>query len=872
MRSTLLMLLLVITLAATARAESILIRGGTILTASHGTVEGDVLVVDGKIAAISRSIDAPQARVIDARGKFVMPGIIDAHSHLGVYPWTYSSSGNSDGNEATSPLSPDVRAEDSVYLDDPGFERARAGGVTSALILPGSANLIGGEGVVLKLRQTNTLDGMRFQGAPRQLKMAMGENPKRVYGGRTQLPSTRMGNLALLREAYLAAMAPDAPRSPFQDEFFSQWPFRPGHRQVLRDVVAKKVRLQVHCYTKSDIQGLLRVADECGFEVAAIHHALEAYKVADELAKRKIGVATFADWWGFKQEAWDAIPENAALCAKAGVKVAIHSDSADHIQRLYHEAAKCVRHGMPEADAIKAVTLWPAELLGVGDRTGSIDVGKDADIAIFSKHPFDMFARVETTLVDGAVVFERKDRTEPAPAREPAAIALVGGKVVTVSGPVHEGGVVVVRKGRIEAVGAAGTAVPADAVRVDVTGKTIVPGMIDANTHVGLIEVGMDASTHDADESSKIVVPHMRVSDGIHPDSETLRVTRAGGVTTVVVAPGEENLIAGQAAVIDLDGATVADMVVKEPVAVWMSLGGAAIGRGRGKGEFMTRMGLIAQLRELFIQVQEHRRKLDRAKLEAARYERGAARRARKALEKAAAAAASATAMPAGATATATAKTEDEEEPPLPPEPPGRNLRLEALLPVLDGQVPVVVSVHLEADIRAAIALADEFGLKLILNHATEGYRVAKLLAERKIPVIVGPVTTQPSSHETWGAIYENAALLHKAGVKIAMQSDSAHNARLVPFQAGLAVAYGLPPEAALRAVTLEAAEVLGIAADYGSIERGKVANLVVLTGDPLQPLSRIERVYIRGREVPPTSHQTELRDRYGGPKTGEAK
>ncbi|HVY62711.1 MAG TPA: amidohydrolase, partial [Planctomycetota bacterium] len=291
--------------AAPARAESIVIRGGTLLTASHGTVEGDLLIEDGKIAAIGKVTAPPGAREIDARGRFVMPGIIDAHSHMGVYPWTVAGNGNSDGNEATSPLTPDVRAEDSIHLEDPAFDRARAGGVTSILVLPGSANLIGGEGVVLKLRKGNTLDDVRFREAPRQLKMAMGENPKRVYGSRTQFPSTRMGNLALLREAFHAARETRADNvSSYHEQFFFQWPFRPEHRDVLNDVLAKRIRLQVHCYTKSDILGLLRAADDCGFEVAAIHHALEAYKVAPELARRNVGVATFADWWGFKQEAW----------------------------------------------------------------------------------------------------------------------------------------------------------------------------------------------------------------------------------------------------------------------------------------------------------------------------------------------------------------------------------------------------------------------------------------------------------------------------------------------------------------------------------------------------------------------------------------
>ncbi len=845
--------------APSAGAETIVIEGGTVITVSGGTFTGSVVVEDGKIAEVGEKVARPAgARMIDARGRFVTPGIIDTHSHMGVYPWTIASTGNSDGNEATSPLTPQVRAADAVHLEDPAFERARAGGVTTILVLPGSANLIGGEGVVLKLRTVNTLDGMKFQGAPRQLKMAMGENPKRVYGGRTQLPSTRMGNMALLREAFRAAR-------DYKDEFFYHWPFTPAHRDVLRDVLGlpnvpgrvvppqDRVRLQVHCYTKSDILALLRVADEFGLEIAALHHALEAYKVAPELAKRKIGIATFSDWWGFKQEAWDAIPENAAICAKAGVKVSIHSDSSDHIQRLPHEAAKCVRHGMSAEDALKAVTLWPAEILGVGDRTGSIERGKDADLAIFSRHPFDILARVDLTMIDGKVVYERRERPEPAPVAEPEAFALVNARVLPVSRPPIERGIVVVRKGRIEAVGGLDVPVPADARRIDASGKTVVPGFIDANTRVGLIEVSGDPATHEFDESTAISVPHVRVTDGLNPESETVLVARAGGVTTAVVAP-DGPLVAGQAAIVDLDGRTVADMVVRDPFALWLNLGGAAVGRGKGKNEFTTRMGLVAEIRDLFTEAREYKRRLDRHAQELERHERGLARRAREAAKKAAAQAAS-----------PTADAPEPEEPPLPPTPPDRKLRMEALLPALEGKLPVVVSAHRETDIRTALALAEEFGLRIILTHATEAYRLAPLLAERKIPVLVGPVTTQPSSFETWGAIYENAAILERAGVKIAIQTDSAHNVRQLPFQAGLAAAYGLPPAAALRAISLGPAEILGIDADYGSIDKGKVANLVVLTGDPLQPLSRVERVYIRGREVGRESHQGELLRRFGG-------
>jgi imidazolonepropionase-like amidohydrolase len=867
---------LVLAPAAQAAPEPPLaIRGGTVLPVSAPPIERGIVLVgsDGKIAAVGGPDlpIPPGARVIEAAGKFVMPGIIDTHSHMGVYPWAIAR-GNADGNEATDPVTSDVRAEDAIYLDDPAFARARAGGVTTALVIPGSANLVGGEGRVLKLRPANTLAGMVFEGAPRQLKMAMGENPKRVYGSRGRRPETRMGSFAVLRESFRQAIEYHERRAEWERARVANRGVPPYPRpaydprlETLWDVVEGKVRLQVHCYTKTDILGLLRLADEFHLKIAAIHHALEAYKVAPELAARGIGVCTWADWWGFKMEAWDAIPENAALCAKAGCRVAIHSDSSDGVQRLWHDAAKCVATGMSEADALRAVTLSPASILGIDGRTGSLEAGKDADIAIFSRHPFDALARVEMTLIDGKVVYEAakadaelearlaKDRAAP-----PAPIvAIRGARVVRVSAPPIDDGTIVLADGRIAAVGpSATTPVPAGAEVIEGKGLVAAPGLIDALSRVGLVEVEADESEHEDDEGSRLIVPHLRVTDGLNPESETVRVARIAGVTTAAIAPAEGDLVAGRAAVIDLAGRTVGDMVVRDPFAVCVNLGNEPIGRGRGRNEFGTRMGLMAALRETLVEAQEYRRRLARYEEERAAWERRAARiRAR-----ATAQGATLTATPAGA-----APKQDDDEPGLPPSPPDRKLKYEALIPVIEGREAVIVRAHRETDIRAALALADEFGLKIILNHATEAYRLADLLAKRGVPVILGPVTTQPDGFESWNAIYENAALLARAGVKFAIQTGSAHNARKIRFEAEIAATYGLPPDAALRAITLGAAEVLGIEKDYGSLDAGKVANLVLFDGDPLAPRSRVVKVFIRGREVPMESHQTELRDRFEG-------
>lgn len=394
---------------ASAMAVDVAIVGATILPVSSDPIEGGtILVRDGKIAALGTDVTVPEGMAtIDGSGQFLMPGIIDVHSHMGVYPWP-SASAHGDGNEATDPITARVRAEDSVHVTDPAFSRARAGGVTTVMVLPGSANLMGGEAVVLKLRPVRTLAKMKFAGAPRGIKMACGENPKRVYRNDIDGPQTRMGNLASMRAAFQAAKDHRLARATHRDP-----PPADSNLQTLLDVLDGKVRVHVHCYRHDDIEGIFRVMDEFGIQVASIQHALEAYKVRDLIKQHGAGIATWADWWGFKMEAYDGIPHNAALVKSAGVPVAIHSDSANQVQRLNVQAAKTLRYGMSEADALESITLDPARLLGIDARVGSIAVGKDADLALFSGHPLDMYSLNTATWIDGELVYERSKEGTP---------------------------------------------------------------------------------------------------------------------------------------------------------------------------------------------------------------------------------------------------------------------------------------------------------------------------------------------------------------------------------------------------------------------------------------------------------------------------
>jgi imidazolonepropionase-like amidohydrolase len=396
------MMLLAPFLAVAAAADLALVHATVLPVSGPPILDGTVLVTDGRIEAVGAGLAVPDgtAKVIDATDRFVTPGLIDVHSHMGVYAWP-SSDAHDDGNEMTDPLTPQVWAGDSVRVADPAMSRARAGGVTTIQVLPGSANLVGGQSAILKLRPSRTLKGMLFEGAPRGIKMACGENPKRVYGDDEDGPSTRMGNLAHMRAAFQAAQDYRAARKRRE-------PPPVNHKyEALLDVLDGDIRVHLHCYRQDDIEGMYRVMDEYGVQIASIQHALEAYKVRDLIIAHGTGIATWPDWWGFKLEAYDGIPENALLVKQDGGTVAIHSDSADTVQRLYTEAAKLLATGMTEQDAFTTITLDPARILGIDDRVGSVEVGKHADLAVFSKHPLDVYTLVDLTIIDGQIVFDR---------------------------------------------------------------------------------------------------------------------------------------------------------------------------------------------------------------------------------------------------------------------------------------------------------------------------------------------------------------------------------------------------------------------------------------------------------------------------------
>ena len=390
-----------------AWASDFAIVNATVIPVTSPEIQdGTVLVQEGKIVAVGTDISIPSGiEIFDVGGRYLMPGIIDVHSHMGVYSWP-GARAHSDGNEASEPVTAFVRAEDSVRVADPAMALARAGGVSTVMILPGSANLIGGETITLKLRPSRTLNGMRFEGAPRGIKMACGENPKRVHNDEERGPSTRMGNIAHMREIFRQAQ--DYRKSRLGDAP----PPSDLNLETLIDVLDGKIKVHIHCYRQDDIEGIYRVMDEFGIQVASFQHALEAYKIRDIIIEHGTAIATWPDWWGFKMEAYDATPYNASIVKKEGGVVAIHSDSAKTIQRLYTEAAKVIRYGSTEQEVLEMITLDPAKMLGIENRVGSIEVGKDADLALFSKHPLDVYTRVDMTWIDGEIVYQKEVNRE----------------------------------------------------------------------------------------------------------------------------------------------------------------------------------------------------------------------------------------------------------------------------------------------------------------------------------------------------------------------------------------------------------------------------------------------------------------------------
>jgi imidazolonepropionase-like amidohydrolase len=412
-----------------AAGPAIVIRNATVLTVTKGTFQGSILIRDGKIVEAGEKVTVPEgARVIDAAGQFVMPGIIDCHSHIAA----------DSINEGAVAVSSMVGIEDVINPDDPDIYRALAGGVTTANVLHGSANPIGGKCQVMKMRWGKDAEGLKFEGAMPGIKFALGENVKRSgspgngFGASPGLryPASRMGVEDVIREAFTEARAYQKEWRDYQAKLDRHEQAIPPRRDLkldpLVEVLEGKRYVHAHCYRADEILMLLRVADDFGFKIRTLQHVLEGYKVANEIAAHGAGASTFSDWWAYKAEAYDAIPFNAALMTRKGIVVSVNSDSAELMRHLNTEAAKAMKYGgLNETEALALVTINPAKQLGIENRVGSIEPGKDADLTIYDKHPLSNYAKVEKVFIDGQMYFDREKDLEERPGKEMRKKALI---------------------------------------------------------------------------------------------------------------------------------------------------------------------------------------------------------------------------------------------------------------------------------------------------------------------------------------------------------------------------------------------------------------------------------------------------------------
>ena len=787
-----------------------LLKGATILTvADAGTIaNGSIYVREGKILAVGATVTAPDdVAVIDVGGLTVMPGIIDCHSHIAMEGGL---------NESSQTITPEVRVRDALDGHDLEIYRATAGGVTAANLLHGSANAIGGQNAVVKLKYRAPAQQLLFPGAPRGVKFALGENPTQANFADNRgkrFPNTRMGVEASIRRAFLEAR--DYEQALKRDPLTR----RDLRLDALLGILQGEILVHCHCYRADEILMVLGAARDNGFKVATLQHALEAYRVAPEIAASGAAVSTFSDWWSYKVEANEAIPYNAALMTRAGILSSINSDLPHQIRHLNIEAAKTMKYGgLSEQEALAQLTINPARQLGIDKFAGSIEPGKSADLAFFNGHPFSPYSRCVMTLIDGEVVFEKRDvpnHSTPdfAPSRQVRREGKLRGiedtfilgyaRIHPVSAPPFDGSVVVM-KGKIEAL-LKEPPIPSKIPILDATGLHVYPGMIDAHSSMGLAEIGSIAGTRDQSEIG-LLQPDLRAISAVNPHSELIPVTRANGITSALSRPSG-GWISGQGAVIRLTGWTPADMSLKDVCSLHVTIPDRPKTTEKAGDKKTEPEQPLKQIREMF----------DDAK----RYD------------------------------------------PAVPDP-----RLAALQPYLQGQQPVFFEANSIYQIREALKLATDYGLKPVISGGEEAWKVAALLAEKKVPVILAGVMGIPDhSHDPADALSSNAATLSAAGVKVAISSaeDYHGGARNTPYHAAWSAAHGLDRDLALKSVTLFPAEILGVADRIGSIEVGKDADLIVTTGDPLEVLTDIVWEFIAGKEVSLESKHTRLYEKFKG-------
>lgn len=852
---------------------NVLLKNALVLPVSGDEMPNtSVLVESGKIKAIGNNVAAPAGTVtIDLAGYTIMPGIIDPHAHIAL----------DSVNEATLSVVPEVRCEDVVRPTDLDIYRALAGGVTMIHAMHGSANTIGGQNVLMKLKWGRPASEMIVHDRVRTVKFATGENVTRggrPPGGRgpanpdraRRFPGTRMGVETVMRRALQAGREYDQKRQEAADAVRFGKDAKPLRRdlrlEALADIVTGAIWINCHCYRADEILRLLTVAEDFGVRIGALHHCLEAYRIMPEIARHGVGTATFSDWWAYKVEAYDAVPQNAAMLLKSGVNSTIKSDSSDLMRHMTLEAAKSLRFGgLAAREALSIITSNPAKMFGVEKRTGTIEVGKDADLAVFEGHPLDTFGKCVLTFVDGECYFRHRDfdvnqprkpqqraadfasRSVNMPAleqgaarqlKETGAYALVGGTIHPVSGPPIERGTLLMRNGRIEAVGA-DLAPPADATIVSVSGMHIWPGVINAASTVGMYEIGAVDVTLDTSDAG-MYMPDLTAISGLNPHSAMIEVARAEGTTTSLLTPSGSR-IAGQASLAHLAGWTANEMLID------------------------ARMGLVVRLPSKSVEpILDRKPLLDRdSEFEEMRNREREDERAVKELREL-------EEFFRDAKLYAQRRRADAHG-------PAGDPRFEAMVPYVLGEKPVLFDADSYKTILEALIFAERYELRAMILGGREAWKCADILAARKVPVlfegvfaIPGEVPAIPMVGDAWDAQYRAPSVLAAAGVPFALVYRDASLAKNLPLIAGFAVAHGLSEEAAVRAITLSPAELLGMADQLGSLAPGRVADVVVTRGHLCQAAAKVEYLFIWGKPVSLETKHTRDAERFQHRPIGE--
>ena len=788
--------------------ETFVIKAKKLYTVSDGVLEnGMVFVENGKIVRVGKNLPVPKKAKL-LQSEVVIPGLIDIHSHLGT--WI-----DNDTNEETELLTPQVRALDSFYFDDPGIQSSLAGGVTTIVIRPGSAEIIGGASFALKLK--NAPPEQMVLKEICDLKMALLTTPAGMHD------ISLMNVYFLAKKAFLEAQEYmknwEKYKKDTDEKMDVKSPERDLRKEILVMALKKEIPVHIHCHTPCEIMSCIRLADEFNLKLS-LGHCTFAYLIVNELAKRKdiyfnCGPLNFSSYTGDSRN----FKCNPAILANAGLKVSLQTDGGgwpkDDFRYL---GAGCYRYGMQEEDVLKALTLYGAEAVNLDKRIGTIEKGKDADLVFLDGEPFEITTSVERVMVDGKIEYETlksasQNRfvastpdasgklTFPPDLKKAGAFAIKAGTVFTMAGQPIKNGIVLINGGKIEKVGK-NLCIPEDYTILDAQEFTLMPGSVHPRVYRG---VNPGIRYRHIEEPSNPIVPELEAKYAVEPQAQEFSRFRQLGITTALVTPGDTNVIGGQCVALKTTGAIIDKMIVKDKAAMIFALGPTA---KRNNQMPSTRMGIAALLRETLIKAREY---MDKAK-----------------------------------------KLEKSEEK------SARNYSFEALLPVLNREMPVIIHCERMDDILTALRITDEFGLRTIIEGGEESYKVVKEIKQRNVPVILDNIFEGQKDGEYHSN--ENPVILSKAGIKVAFETLqgvwTVQEAALgVPgtdpfLTAAYAVKNGMSEEAALKAITIDAAKIIGVGDRVGSLEPGKDADILIMRGHPLKTKSILEAVFIDGKLV----------------------